>query len=145
MRISNRLLFAAAFVLFIGVVSVMAQKKFPAVVMNPTLWEKVDVQAPDECEGTPQKCAAQMLKAVNIDAGSSPKYKVYRLGERDERNLTIVFVTQTVKEDDSVSGIRYRLAISLGDVEDRTFKLETLGKQYRCARGRKGWGKSLCS
>ena len=121
------------------------QKKFPKEVLLPELWEKVEIAAPEECAGTPPQCALKMLRDAGIDAGSAPATTVYRLGERDGRNLTVVFVTQKIEEDDSLAGVRYRLVLSLGDVEDRTFKLETLGRQYKCMRGRRGWGRALCS
>lgn len=121
-----------------------SKQKLPRSVLNPGLWERVDVQAPPECDDWPEGCAKQFLKRAGIELSGSPKIDVYRIGESEAGNLTVVLVTTKVDEDDSVSGIRYRLAMSLGDVEDNTFKLETLGRQYTCWRGRKTWSKKLC-
>lgn len=120
------------------------KQRLPSSVLQAGLWERVDVLAQPECDDWPEGCAKQFLRGAGIELGSSPKFRVYCIGEREGRNLTVVIVTTKVADDDSVSGIRYRLAISLGDVEDNTFKLETLGRQYTCVRGHKFWGKDLC-
>lgn len=127
-----------------GSQSAKGKQKLSRSVLDPGLWERVDVQAQAECDDWPEGCAKQFLRGAGLEFGSSPKYSVYRIGEREGRNLTVVIVTTKVTEDDSVSGIRYRLAISLGDVEDNTFKLETLGRQYTCWRGHRKWSKKLC-
>ena len=124
--------------------STKTKQKPPRSVLNPGLWERVDIQAQPECDDWPEGCAKQFLRGAGIELGASPKFRVYRIGERDGRNLTAVIVTTKVAEDDSVSGIRYRLVMSLGDVEDNTYKLETLGRQYTCLRGHKFWCKDLC-
>ncbi|MCB1023741.1 MAG: hypothetical protein KDB79_05095, partial [Acidobacteria bacterium] len=113
--------------------------------MLPTLWEKIEFNALEECEGKPKGCAASFLEQLQIDTGKRPWFNVYPIGERNGKNLTMIFVSHSVNDDASVTGIRYRLALSLGDVEDRSYKLETLGRQYRCARGRKGRSKALCT
>lgn len=137
-------LLAIALMLAFGVLSVTAQSKIPRYVLLPQLWDRVEVSSLPECEGTPADCAKRFLDASGTNLGNSPVFRSYKLGERAGRNLTIVIVTSKVSDDDSVTGIRYRLAISLGDVEDRTYKLETLARQYTCARGHKSWSKSLC-
>ncbi len=119
-------------------------RKPPSFVLYPSVWERVDIQTQKECDDWPEGCAKQFLRGAGIELGLSPRFRVYRIGEREGRNLTVVIVTTKVADDDSVSGIRYRLAISLGDVEDNSFKLETLGRQYTCVRGHKFWGKDLC-
>ena len=121
-----------------------AQSKLPKVVLQPELWEKVAVAAPAECEATARICSLRFLEAAELTLGKNPIISEYRLGERDGRNLTIVFVTYTVTDDDSLTGVRYRLAVSLGDVEDKSYKLENLGRQFTCARGHKGWSKARC-
>jgi hypothetical protein len=130
----------------IGVVQtdVFAQAKLPKTVLQPELWEKVEIAAPSECEATVKECARRFLEGANLLNGSRASFTVYRIGERDGRNLTIVFVSSKVNDDDSITGIRYRLAVSLGDVEDRSYKLETLGRQFTCARGHKNWSKARC-
>ena len=123
---------------------VQRKQKLPKIVRDPGLWERVEVQAPPECDDWPEGCAKQFLKGAGIELIGSPKIDVYRVGESEAGNLTVVLITTKVDDDDSVSGIRYRIAMSLGDVEDNTFKLETLGKQYTCWRGHKRWSKNLC-
>lgn len=144
--VTKGFLFFLAVVAFIGIGSseASAQSKFPRVVLQPGLWEKVEVSAPEECEGSVKVCSLRFLKAAEMVLGEKPVTSEYRLGERDGRNLTIVFVTYKVTDDDSITGVRYRLAVSLGDVEDRSYKLETLGRQFTCARGHKNWSKARC-
>mgnify|MGYP001411188114 CR=1 FL=1 len=130
--------------LFLNYTSATAQSNFPKVVLKPDLSEPVEVAAPAECEATVRVCSDRFLDAAGLVMGSKPRFSEYRLGEVDGRSLTIVFVTYRVTDDDSVTGIRYRLAVSLGDVEDKSYKLETLGRQSTCARGHKNWSKARC-
>jgi len=127
-----------------GTQSVKGKQKLPRSVLDPGLWDRVDVKSQPECDDWPEGCAKQFLRGAGIEIGTSTEFNVYRIGEREGRNLTVVIVTTKVAQDDSVSGIRYRLAMSLGDVEDNSFKLETLGRQYTCSRGSKTWNKKLC-
>ena len=145
-RSSRAFAFATAAFMFLVICNngANAQSKFPKVVLQPELWEKVDLAAPAECEATARKCSLRFLEAAGLVLGKKPSFSEYRLGERDGRNLTIVFVTYKVTDDDSLTGVRYRLAVSLGDVEDRSYKLENLGRQFTCARGHKSWSKTRC-
>ncbi len=138
------LLFAIVFTFAVMSQTLLGQGKMPKSVRDEGRWDKVEFDAPAQCEGTPRDCALKMLKDLNIDVGDSPLFSVYRLGEINEKSVTVVFVSQEVSDDDSVSGILYRLALSLGDVEDNSFSLDFLGKQYKCARGRSYWSKNLC-
>lgn len=133
-----------AALLFLGSIASIGQTKFGRDVLRPDLWEKVEVAPESECENASTKCSRQFLSAAEVDPGKTPKFNIYQLGETDGRNLTIVFVTVKVTDDDSITGIRYRLAMSLGDVEDKSYKLENLGRQFTCARGHKTWSKARC-
>jgi hypothetical protein len=104
----------------------------------------LETSSVSECEDTLTNCSRKFLAAADLEPGKSPKFNIYRLGERDGRNLTIMFVTVKVTDDDSLTGIRYRLALSLGDVEDKSYKLENLGRQFTCARGHKYWSMARC-
>ena len=121
-----------------------AQAKFPKAVLRPELWEKVSVATSQECEGTAKECSLRFLEGAGLAIETKPAISEYRLGEVEGRSLTIVFVAYKVSNDDSVTGIRYRLAVSLGDVEDRSYILENLGRQYTCARGHRNWSRALC-
>jgi hypothetical protein len=59
-------------------------------------------------------------------------------------NKAVIILTQDVRGDDSVAGIRYR--IELGKQPDGTWAIEWLGEQYQCARGGTsgGWVAELC-
>lgn len=112
--------------------------------MQPSIWEKMDFRPKGECSDGLQNCAKSFLEQASVDLGTAPIYEFFSLGETGGRSLTIVFVTLKVTEDDSLTGIRYRLALSLGDVEDTSYKLENLGRQFTCARGHKSWSKKRC-
>lgn len=124
--------------------SAAAQKKFSRAVTDASLWDTIEATSSTECEGTPTECAVKMLAEQNVRIGDWPLFSVYRLGEMDGKSVTVVFVSHKVDGDDSVAGMLYRLELSLGDVEDRTFSLDELGRQYKCARGRTGWSKQIC-
>ena len=128
----------------VSVLVTLAQQQMPKSVKDESRWKKVEYTPPAECEDTPEQCAVKMLKEINIDVGDSPMFSVYRLGEMAGTNTTVVFVSRTVEGDDSVAGILYRVALSLGDVEDRSYSLDYVGEQYKCMRGHKNWSKSLC-
>lgn len=122
----------------------IGQKKFSKVVTDPERWDQIDHGSPDECTGKPEDCALKMLGALNISVGDEPEFSVYRLGEIDGKNVTVVFVSHLVEEDDSVIGMLYRLELDLDDVEDDSFSLDAVGRMYQCMRGPVGWRKTHC-
>ena len=121
-----------------------AQERFSKVVTDAGRWEPVDYKAPGECTGDAQECALKMLGESNISVGDEPAFSVYQLGEVDGKRVTVVFVSQLVEDDDSVLGRLYRLEMSLGDVEDKSYSLDAMGRMYQCMRGPEGWRKSVC-
>jgi len=137
-------LFALFLFVFGLVPSAYSQAKFYRTVRQPTLWEKMNFKPKAECPDGLQDCAKGFLEQAGVDLGTRPIYEFFDIGETGGRSLTIAFVTLKVTDDDSLTGIRYRLALSLGDVEDNTYKLETLGRQFTCARGHKYWSKKRC-
>lgn len=145
-ELPRMVLTACLWLLVVSILSlgVRGQSRPPQFVVDATRWDSVSFDPPPECEGTPEECAARILRELKIDITDSPKFSTYYLGEADGTNLTVVLVSHLVTEDDSVAGILYRVELSLGDVEDRSYKLEALGRQFKCARGRKGWSKKLC-
>lgn len=141
----NKLLFTAVVLaILVSAKAVDAQAKFSKVVLRPALWEKMIFKPKAECGQGTQDCARRFLEQAEVNLGQKPIFEFFELGEIQGRSLTIVFVTLKVDEDDSLTGIRYRLALSLGDVEDKTYKLENLGRQFTCARGHKFWSKKRC-
>lgn len=136
-----------ALVLFFGALlatDTNAQQKFSRVVTDATRWDPITFDTPKKCTGTPQDCALKMMEELNISVGDEPGYSVYRLGEIGEKNVTVVFVSHLVEDDDSVIGILYRLELSLGDVGGDSYNLDALGRMYQCLRGPIGWRKTLC-
>ena len=136
-----------ALVLFFGTflaTNAIAQKKFSRVVTDATRWDPITFDTPEECTGEPQDCALEMMEELNISVGDEPGYSVYRLGEIDEKNVTVVFLSHLVEDDDSVIGVLYRLELSVGDVEEDSYSLDALGRMYQCMRGPVGWRKTLC-
>ena len=122
----------------------LAQKGFSKVVTDPTRWATVEYANQQECSGTPEDCALKMLGAMNISVGDDPAFSVYRLGETEDKNVTVVFVSHLVEDDDSVLGELYRLELSQAGVADESFSLSGVGKMYQCMEGRVGWRKTEC-
>ncbi|MGD9587627.1 MAG: hypothetical protein AB7Q37_10450 [Pyrinomonadaceae bacterium] len=123
---------------------VTAQKKFSKVVTDSSRWDQIDHGSPEQCSGTPEDCAVKMLDALNISVGEEPDFSVYRLGEIEGKNVTVVFVSHLVDEDDSVIGLLYRLELSRGDAGSSSFNLDGVGRMFQCMRGPIGWRKTLC-
>ena len=121
----------------------MAQK-FSKVVTDATRWDPVTFDAPAECTGDPQECALEVLGDLDISVGDEPDFSVYRLGEIEGKNVTVVFVSHLPEENDSILGMLYRLELSSGDTEGKSFSLEALGRMYQCMRGPEGWRKTAC-
>ncbi len=136
-------LFAAFAVIFLAGAS-QAKGQFSKDVMRPARWEKVQFRAAQECSLGLQECSAGFLEEAGFEIGERPIYEFFTLGNFRGRDLTVVFVTVDVEDDDSVSAIRYRLVLSLhsGDVEN--LKLSSMGRQYKCVRSSKEWSKARC-
>ena len=121
-----------------------AAQKFSKAVTDASRWSPMAVAAPAECTGEPNECAVKLLSGLNISVGSKPDFSVYRLGDVDGKNLTVVFVSHLPEDDDSIIGVLYRLELSRTDANDRSFSLEALGRIYQCLNGPEGWQKTAC-
>jgi hypothetical protein len=120
-------------------------QKFSKVVTDATRWEPVTVGATEECTSGPQECALEVLGDLNISVGDEPDFSVYRLGDVDGKNVTVVFVSHLIEAEDSpVLGELYRVELSHDDAEDKSFSLDALGKLYQCIDGPAGWRKAAC-
>jgi hypothetical protein len=142
----KRITFVALFVFVISLctAATQAQTKFSKVVTDAKRWDPIEYKAPAECTSTPEECAVKMLDELKISVGDEPDFSVYRVGEVNEKSVTVVFVSHLVDEDDSVLGMLYRLEMSLSDVEDNSFSLDGLGQMFQCMNGPSGWRKTLC-
>ncbi len=147
-RVMKKVLLAGITLMFVSICfssEAMAQK-FSKVVTDATRWDPVTIAAPAECTGDPQECALKVLGDMNISVGDKPDFSVYPLGEVDGKNVTVVFVSHLIESDDSpMLGELYRVELSLGDVEDRSFSLDALGRLYQCIDGPAGWRTTACN
>lgn len=119
-------------------------QKFSKVVTDADRWDAVTLTASSECAGGPQECALDVLKDMNISVGDTPDFSVYRLGDVNGRDVTVVFVSHLPDEDDSVLGMLYRVELTLTDAADRSFSVEALGRMYQCLDGAVGWRTTAC-
>ena len=90
------------------------------------------------CEETTKKCALNVLSASDDRVTETPSsVEIFKFG----KNKVVVLLTYKIDADDSVAGERYR-----AEFNKNAGKLEfvQLGKQFKCARVRKGWSKRLC-
>ena len=142
-RVRKLSLFAACAVVFLAGAS-QAKGQFSKDVMRPALWEKVQFRAAHECGLGLQECSAGFLEEAGFEIGERPIYEFFTLGKFRGRDLTIVFVTVDVEDDDLVAGIRYRLVLSLHQGESDNLKLSSIGKQYKCFRSTQEWSKARC-
>ena len=142
----RKITFIALFVFVTALFSVdlHAQQQFSRVVTDADRWDTVEFITPAACSGSPEECAVRMLTDASIEVGDEPLFSVYRLGEIGERNVTVVFVSRFIEDDDSVLGKLYRLELSQSDVADGEFSLEGLGRMYQCMNGPVGWRKTAC-
>ena len=144
----NKVLLAGITLLFVSICfssDAMAQK-FSKVVTDATRWDPVTIGTPVECTGDPKECALKALGDQNISVGDKPDFSVYPLGEVDGKNVTVVFVSHLIEDDYApVLGELYRVELSLGDTEDRSFSLDALGLLYQCIDGPAGWSKTACN
>jgi len=131
------------FVLICGSAEAAAQK-FSKVVTDADRWDPIAVEEPVECSGDPEECALKALGAMEISVGDEPDFSVYRLGENEGREVTVVFVSHLPEGDDSVLGILYRLKFSSENGEASKYRLDELGRMFQCVRGPEGWRKTLC-
>lgn len=122
-----------------------AAQKFSKVVTDATRWDAVKIGAPAECTGGDvEKCAIEVLSGLKISVGDDPEFSVYRLGEIEGKNVTVVFVSHLIEDEESpVLGMLYRVELSLADAKDHSFSLDALGRMYQCAES-PGWRKSAC-
>lgn len=119
-------------------------QKFSKVVTDASRWAPITLNSEQDCTGAPEQCALEVLGDLNITVGDEPDFSVYRLGETDGKNVTVVFVSHLLEENDSVLGELYRLELSRNEAEDSTYSLEALGRMYQCMNGPVGWRKTLC-
>ncbi len=90
------------------------------------------------CTESPKQCALQVLKASDDSVSEMPKdFEVFDL----RKNKIVVLATYRVDGDDSVKGKRYRAEFNKNEGR---YEFVELGKQFKCARGRKNWSKKLC-
>lgn len=142
----NRFLLAGIAVMLVSIcfsIEASAQK-FSKVVTDAGRWDPVTVTAPAECTGDPEKCALKALGALGISVGDEPDFSVYHLGDTDGKDVTVVFVSHLLEEDDSVLGMLYRLELSQAGADDRSFTLDAVGRMYQCLDGPEGWRKTAC-
>lgn len=139
----KRIVFIALVISAISLASASVHaQKFSAVVTDADRWAAIDYEAPSECTGAPEECAIKMLTGANIGVGAEPEFSVYRLGQKDEKNVTVVFVSHFVEGDESVLGKLYRLELSQSD--SNAFRLDKLGAMSQCMNGPAGWRKTPC-
>lgn len=92
------------------------------------------------CAETVKNCAANIIAASDQPLNDVPltSFKVFYF----TGNKVVAIMSYDIKEDDSVSGQRYRVEFTKNGGK---LEFVQLGVQYRCARGPKGWAKKLCS
>ena len=134
----------AVFVMTLSLTAVNAQKKFSKVVADATRWKAIEFSAPAQCSNSPQECAVKALTELKIDVGSEPEFSIYPIGETSDGNVTVVFVSRLVEDDDSVLAKLYRLELDKADAADTTYSLDALGVMFQCMDGEEGWRKTPC-
>lgn len=107
-------------------------------------WDAIEYSAPPECSLSPEECAVKMLTEPKIDVGSEPKFSVYPLGETNDGNVTVVFVSRFVDDDELVLGKLFRLELERSDAADTSYSLDGLGVMFQCMNGPVGWRKTPC-
>lgn len=137
----NYVLPAVIFLMLFGMGNLFAQPTSKAVAAKASIFKRIELSrvrlAP--CEDTPRECAINMVRASDEPWDGQPdKTEIFNFAG----NKQVVILTFKIKGDDSVAGTRYRV-----EFRKNAGKLEfvQLGVQYKCARGRKGWSKALCS
>ncbi|MBX3283467.1 MAG: hypothetical protein KF756_13460 [Acidobacteria bacterium] len=134
----------AAFVVALSITAASAQEKFSKVVTDADRWDAIEYSAPPECSLSPEECAVKMLTELKIDVGSEPKFSVYPLGETNDGNVTVVFVSRFVDDDELVLGKLFRLELERSDAADTSYSLDGLGVMFQCMNGPVGWRKTPC-
>jgi len=134
----------AVFIVALSMLVVNAQEKFSKVVTDATRWDPIDFAAPQECSASPEECAVKMLTELKIDVGSEPEFSVYPIGKTDDGNVTVVFVSRLIEDDDLIMGKLFRLELEKSDQADLTYSLDGLGVMYQCMDGKEGWRKTPC-
>lgn len=135
---------AAVFVVVLSMIAVSAQEKFSKVVTDASRWDPIEFTAPQECAASPEECAVKMLTELKIDVGSEPEFSVYPIGKTDDGNVTVVFVSRLIEDDDLIMGKLFRLELDKTDQADPTYSLDGLGVMYQCIDGKEGWRKTPC-
>jgi len=135
----------AAFVFILSAATVQAQEGFSKVVTDPARWDAIEFSAPTECSESPEECAVKMLTELKIDVGSEPNFSVYHLGNVEEKDVTVVFVSKFIEDDDLVLAKLFRLALDKNNASDNSFGLDEVGVMYQCMNGPVGWSKTPCS
>lgn len=123
---------------------VNAQQKFSKVVTDVERWDAIEFNAPSECTGTPEECAVKMLTELNLNVGDTPEFSVYELGAVEGNNVTVVFVSHFIEDDEAVLGKLYRLELVNKATASGTFGLDELGQMFQCMNGPVGWRKTVC-
>jgi hypothetical protein len=134
--------FIALFLLVITLQSAEVQaQQYPKAVTDVERWSSVDFTAPAACTASPEECAVKMLGELKIEIGDEPEFSVYPLGDKDGKDVTVVFVSHMGEEDDSVLGVLYRMELNM---ENAAFSLNGLGRMFQCLDGPAGWRKTAC-
>lgn len=124
--------------------SVASGQKFSKVVTDANRWDPITVDASADCTGAPEQCALEALGELNISVGDEPDFSVYRIGQTDGRDLTVVFVSHLLEDNDIVLGELYRLELTRDDAADNTYNVDAAGRMFQCMNGPVGWRKTLC-
>ena len=142
----KRSLFAVIVMMLVsvGFSTEASAQKFSKVVTDAERWDPVAFEAPEECTGLARECALEMLGDLDISVGDEPDFSVYPIGETGAKDVTVVFVSHLTEDYDSVLGKLYRLELSRDNANDRSFRLDALGRMYQCMEGPSGWRKTLC-
>ncbi|MFZ1701376.1 MAG: hypothetical protein WBO10_04355 [Pyrinomonadaceae bacterium] len=128
----------------LGFTSAASAQKFSKVVTDANRWDPITVDASQDCTGAPEQCALEVLGELNISVGDEPDFSVYRVGQTDGKDLTVVFVSHLLEENDTVLGELYRLELTRTDAANNTYNVDAVGRMFQCMNGPVGWRKTLC-
>lgn len=68
------------------------------------------------------------------------------LSQAEQSDIGVVVITKNVTKDDSVAGVRHRIAFvqQKDSSNNHYWKFVSHRYQWQCMRGREGWSKQLC-